>query len=340
MSWTSLFKSRSSKLKPDPRVRWFGKLPTYADYYSSKTDASWAVEFNDWVIKAYQMYRTRLTGMDHKDRRLPICACVIRLPESEMTVFSSVQDYGGDMRGRPFPLCFYVAVPTAQWPGPTSDHLAAAARAVRDLTALRREVPRFLNSPGPFEAIFGEREVDLSGMDGQSQDDSWMERARKLSLADWFEGAKSGLKIKDPAAWLGYVAHWGDKLASLESKTFEPTLRLPLSAGVPSDLQMAGWLRWLESRMDLSRRSLSLMISGDLATSTGQLSVIAREVEPQDFLLMTTAAETLAYVDDLSAASLDKDASAQNGEAPLGGVPALEPSGSWADFVKTPATAP
>ncbi len=56
MSWTDLFKSKSSKLKPDPQIRWFGKLPTYADYYSSKTDANWAVEFNDWVLKVYQIY--------------------------------------------------------------------------------------------------------------------------------------------------------------------------------------------------------------------------------------------------------------------------------------------
>ena len=51
MSWTNLFKSRGGKAKADPRIRWFGKLPTYPDYYSSPADEEWAVEFNDWVLK-------------------------------------------------------------------------------------------------------------------------------------------------------------------------------------------------------------------------------------------------------------------------------------------------
>jgi len=339
MSWTDLFKSKSSKLRPDPRIRWFGKLPTYADYYSSKTDAGWAVEFNDWVLKGYQVYQSRVSGMDH-DRRLPISACVIRLPKSGMTVFSSIQDYGGDMRGRPFPICFYVGVPTVQWPGPTSHRLASAVRAVRDLTALRREVPRFLNSPGRFEAVFGERDLDLSGIDGETEDDSWMERTRKILLADWFAGAKAGLKVEDPHAWFRYVARWGDNIARLESKTFEPTLRFPLSLGVPVEVQMAGWLRWLELRMDLARRSLSLMVCEQLGNSMGQLGVIAREVVPEDFLLLTQMGGTLPYVDDLCAATMEEESPGEGVQASADSADAFEADKSWADFVESPAGVP
>ena len=53
MGWKEIFKS---KAKPDPRIRWFGKLPTYADYYRSPADEDWAVEFNDWILRGYEIY--------------------------------------------------------------------------------------------------------------------------------------------------------------------------------------------------------------------------------------------------------------------------------------------
>ena len=43
MALRKLFKSKASKLRADPRIRWFGKLPTYPDYYSSHADEEWAV---------------------------------------------------------------------------------------------------------------------------------------------------------------------------------------------------------------------------------------------------------------------------------------------------------
>ncbi|MBN2559716.1 MAG: hypothetical protein JXQ75_02135, partial [Phycisphaerae bacterium] len=125
MSWTNLFKSKKGpNLTPDPRLRWFGKLPTYADYYNSTADEAWTREFNDWILDGYEIYYRRLKSAEADEprggnggkRRLPISACVIRLPKSGMTVLASVQDYGGDMRGRPFPISFYVAVPSEEWP--------------------------------------------------------------------------------------------------------------------------------------------------------------------------------------------------------------------------------
>lgn len=333
MGLADLFKAKSSKLKPDPRVRWFGKLPSYGDYYRSNTDEAWAVEFNDWVLKGIEVYQRQRSADPSRSRRhgrLPLAGCMVRLPKSGMTVLASVQDYGGDMRGRPFPLCFYVGVPTAAWPGPTSNRLAAAARTVRDLMGLRREVVRFLNSPGRFEDYFGEHYIDLSGLDGRSEDDSWVEKARKITMPDWIAAVQSDLQIEDPRAWLHLIGSWGERIAQLESKTFEPTLRFPLAPGIPLEVQMAGWIRWLELRMDLNRRVASLMVSGELERVIGHLSVVVRELSAEDFLLLTDLAGAHSCVDSLA------DVKAVGGEsesaAPGTAVPA--PAGSWADFVE------
>ncbi len=330
--WAGLFRSKAPKAKPDPRIRWFGKLPTYADYYSSKTDEEWVVEFNDWIIKGYEIFDNRARSTNAPKKKLPMSGCIIRLPKSGMTVFASIQDYGGDMRGRPFPICFYAGFPTAEWPGPTSDRSAGALRVVQDLMALKREVIRFFNAPGRFDTVFGEREIDLDGIDRRGGDDSWSSKAQALPLADWFAGAKNGMAVDDLGTWLGLAARWGDNVAKLESEPFEPTFSFPLSSGHGVELQVAGWLRWLESRMDLKRRALSLVLTGEPAGEYQRLVVIAREVVSEDFLLLTPLARSLAYVDDLSTV---KPSESDDGAAPGegGNSPPIRLT-NWAEFAE------
>jgi hypothetical protein len=340
MSWTDLFKSKSkASARSDPRLRWFGKLPTYPDYYRSQTDEEWAVEFNDWVLRGYEMYRSRLRPGDHEHIQLPESGCVIRLPKSGMTVFASVLDYGGDMRGRAFPMFFYIGAPTTLIPGPTSDRLAATSHILPDLLSLRRDVTRFLNSPGSFEAALGDREVDLGDIDEQVRDSSWITTAKTVSMDDWFAAAKNGLKVKDQHRWLALASEWGDNIAKHEGKNFEPTLQFPLASGVPLKVQTAGWFRWLESRMDLERREMSLIVTGDVEKETGRLTLIAREVVPDDFLLLTSLSNTLPYLDNLSEVGSSYPDADDEGPVEPADLPPEE-SGSWADFVlaQGPAT--
>lgn len=340
MALRDLFKSRSQKFGPDPRVRWFGKLPTYPDYYNSHGDEEWTLEFNDWILKGYELYRSRFPESCRQVDRLPITGCAVRLPKSAMTVFASILDFGGDMRGRPFPMCFYVGVPTAQWPGPPSNGLGAASRAIRTLVAFRREIPRFLNSPGRLEATFGQREVSVDGIDGDSQDESWLNAANSLRLNVWFDGAKPGMNIQDLNAWLPLASNWGDHVASLDSKSFEPTLRFPLAMSSPVEVQVAGWLRWLETRMSLKRRTLTLIISGDPDGGCGQLTIVARDLVPEDFVLFTPLANTLSYLDDLSQIQDKPGSEGVESASERGGGSVTNPefNGSWGQFVCSPVT--
>lgn len=338
MSWTDLFKSKSAKLKADDRLRWFGKLSTYADYYSSKADEEWAVEFNDWVLKGYELFLGRQRGAGQHGGRLPIGRLVLRLPKSGMTVLASVQDYGGDMRGRPFPLCFYVGVPTEQWPGPTSDRLGGAARVLAELDDLQREVTRFFKAPGRFDGVFGGRRIALDGLDGDSRDTTWTARAKQLPLAEWYAGVRDGLAAPDAASWMKLTSLWGDAIAGhgKNSDEFEATLRFPIAGGAATDVQTAGWMRWLETRMELGKRFLSLVYTQGSAGAAGRLTVVAREPLVDDFLLLTPLADTLNFVDDVCKVG------ARQGAAPAGGTadaaePAAETQGSWLEFVEQPA---
>ncbi|MFQ5463185.1 MAG: hypothetical protein ACE5E5_11240 [Phycisphaerae bacterium] len=351
MSWTDLFKSRSSVGKPDPRVRWFGKLPTYPDYYRSHTDEQWAVEFNSWVLKGFELYRNRIAQSPHRHARLPIAGCVVRLPKAQMTVLAVVLDFGGDMRGRPFPLFFYVGLPSAVLPGPTSDRITPIVDVLGRLSRLRLEVVRYMNMPGSFEAVFGDREIDIADIAEGRTDDSWIVAGKATPLADWFRGAQSRLKVKQWDGWLQHADKLGNDISEHCRKDFEPTLQFPLSAGVPLDVQCAGWLRWLELRMELHQRQLSLVMTGDLEAEAGQLSFVARELTAEDFLLLTPLASELSFVDSLSAwedaPPPTKESSENSSASPADqhvheqiAIPIPEDSRSWWDFVQAsrPAT--
>ena len=156
-------------------------------------------------------------------------------------------------------------------------------------------------------------------------------------MADWFDAAREELGTEDLEAWLGRAVRWGDRIAALESDDFEPTLCLPLARSLNLYLQTAGWIRWLESRLNLKRRAVSLLLtdgSGD--GQMRRLVLIARDPRAEDFVLLTPLGSSLRYVDDLSkredpAGSARVDASRD--------APTREPlpAGSWADFVQTEA---
>jgi hypothetical protein len=339
MSWTDIFKPKAARLKADPAIRWFGKLPTYADYYSSRTDEDWVVEFHEWVLKGFEIYHGRWASFTAggaasreaaHSRRLPISECVLRLPRSGMTVFTSIQDYGGDMRGRPFPLCFYAGLPSALWSGPASDALTGAFGVLRQLAALQRDVNRFFKVPARFDTVFEGREVDFDGLLDGARDVSWRREAGALAMAEWFDRARPALDVQELGAWLPMVNRWGGNIAALESDSFEPTLCFPLAAGTPIPVQAAGWMRWLESRMDVGRRTLSLFVVDEPGEQgCPRLVVVARDLVADDFLLVTPLSRALSYLDDLTALKAPAES---NGSTD--GEGERLPAETWAAFVE------
>lgn len=326
MSWKDLFKSRSSGRHADPRLRWFGKLPSYADYYSSPAEEGWAVEFHEWIIRGYELYLRRSMELGERGRRLPPSIAMVRLPESQMTVLCSLRDYGGDMRGRRFPLLFFVGVPTGQCPGPTADTVAAPLRVLRELGAMHDEVGRFLNAPGRFDTRFAGREVDLSELESPSGDGTWKADADRVDFEQWVDGIDADSSPADAPRWMGRAIAWGDRLAEAEGSAFEPTLSLPLSKGVPADVQIAGWLSWLGARMRVDKRVLTVIATGDLARAPGVMHVVARALMPEDFLLATPVRGGLGYVDVLPAKLTDEASGDRKHEAG-------EQPPTWAAFV-------
>lgn len=329
MGWRDLFKGKGPELAPDPRLRWFGKLPTYADYYSSPPDVEWAIEFRDWILDGFDLFKTQWQERGHR-AHMPSSACAVRLPKSKMVVLASLQDYGGDMGGRPFPLCFFAGVPSISWPGPTHDRVSGALYVLRRLTDLRDEVRRFCNAPGRFEAAFGQRFVEVEGVDADTGDDSWERAAGKLALADWFGAVQEGLRVTELDRWLALAARWSGHIRALDDPKFTPTLRFPLAMSLPLEVQVPGWLCWLGRSMNVADRQFTLMISKHANGQTGSLSVVARELLREDFLLMTPLAETLAYADDLGAVQSTDGEEGASVSAPA----------TWAEFVQGLANKP
>ena len=332
MGWKDLFKSKPPDLKPDPRLRWFGKLPTYADYYSSAADADWVVEFNDWLLNGCELHFARQPAA-RREMHLQTVSGILRLPKSGMTVFASIQDYGGDTRGRPFPIAFYVGIPTAAWPGPTGDRVLSGLRVLSELLLMRDLVVRFVNAPARFEGVFGGRTIDLAGLTAEAGDASLRTAAQATPMESWFAQAVPCLKDGDSASWCAAVANWGGSIAKLEGDDFGPTLRLPLVMSLAVELQVAGWLRWLARRINVEQRFLSLLVQKDAVHGTGRLTIIARDLIPEDYLLFTPLASTLNFVDDACALGGSRDVNGRSADLP--GPPAAAAPKTWAEFAES-----
>lgn len=336
MGWSDLFKPKKPAQKADPVLRWFGKVPTYADYYASATDAEWAAEFNDWFLKGYDLYQSRARGSSVGNSRgrpvprLPISGCAIRLPKSGMTVLASVMDYGGDSEGRPFPITFYVGIPNEQWPGPDCGRLPGAMQVVQSLMGLRHEMFRFFRSPGRFESAFGGRRLDLEGVGQEQGGGGWRKEARGMDMQEWFTEANTIVGAPSLSSWLNEVSEKGRQISANDGDDFEPTLRFPLAWGKSADAQVAGWLRWLERRMRLDGRMLSVIATGSVEDPAGYLVIVARPVISQDFLLLTQEADGVAYLDDL--------ATSRNTDDPAPGDDPEVRVKTWHDFVESPPT--
>ncbi len=312
MGWTDIFKSKSERQQPDPRLRWFGKIPSYPDYHSSNVDEKWVVEFNDWILKGYEKYQSRVIESRAPRELIPLGACAIRLPENEMTVLASLLDFGGDSRNRPFPICFYAAIPSAQWSGPTANNVSSALTVLENLQSFKRDVARLLNTPGDNHQMdsFADREIPLDRIHNDHTNDAWVRDARLIPFQHWLESIAPAIPDSTPGQWLTALSGWGANITTLEGPDFEPTFRFPLAAGIPQDVQIASWLHWLEKRMDLSRRCVSLIITGDIPSHGGYLCVIARPLMSDDFILLTPQATDLPFVDDAATAkTLERDPS-------------------------------
>jgi len=331
MPWTDFLKPRSTPPRADGRLRWFGKLPTYADYYASKPDAEWVVEFNDWILSGFARYLARQKQTGHRPPRMDPTVCILRLPKSEMTVLSLFDDYGGDMQGRPFPIVFYIGIPSAAWPGPAADTFCCASSVFDAFVGLRREMAGFFSGPSRFEVTFADRVVDLGGVEQCTPSGEWQRPLADWSLPEWYGAAPPGASETRLEAWAARLRQIGDAVARhAREPGFEPTFLFPLARGGSVDSQVAAWLAWLGARMDLGARLLSLMFPLDTIERSGQLAALARAPVVDDFLLMTPLAGRLSYVDNLVAVG-DSARNDADGDAAVADL--LDPSLCWLAFL-------
>ena len=318
--------TKSSLSGPDPALRWFGKLPTYGDYYSSSTDGDWTVEFHNWLLEGFVAYRSRIAATGIRSSGVSRSSWIVRLPKSNVTVLSSIADYGGDSQGRAFPLCFYVGLPTPSWPGPTGDTVLGAMGVLGRLADAHTEVDRLLASSQEVEPVFSPRGIDVAAVSAAVVDDSWRKDASATPMNQWFAGAAELLQAKDQKTWGRALMRWGQAIGALGPDAHGVTLRLPLSNAAVIDAQVAGWLRWLASYMDLASRQVSLAVVVDPPHHAGYLAVVVRPIMPEDFLLVTPAHDTLSYVDDACRLGAGEDSAAS--------VTCCDGADRWLDLVE------
>lgn len=316
-NWLSSVKQvfgRSSA--PDASVRWFGKLPSAADYLTRQDQPPWAKAFADWMIAGVEAYH-RVVPRRADDERMPPSWGIVRLPKSDVSVIFSMRDYGGDARGRDFPLAYFIGVQSNRVSGPTCDECAALFSIVLELDGFHAALEADVSAKGgPGSGRFDSRAISLQGFDAPVPSRDWSEAARRLPWLQWFRAVQGPHSMSDAEEWKRVLDTWSARITAADGPGFQPNLRFPLARNASWELQVRGWLVWLESRMRLHERFCTCLCATRTAAGDDALNLLARTVVPDDFMLLTSRASQLEYMDWAGRMSASNaDAAAPTAEA-------------------------
>lgn len=306
----------------DATLRWFGKLPSYADYLVPAEQPPWAREFDEWLIAGAARYHE--LPQHSNGSKMPESRGVLRLAKSGVAVCYAHSDHGGDSRGRDFGFCFFCGAADQGLASPSAavaDNLAAIGLLGSAQRELRETAKTSTEISGHFSSL-GRR-------GGRAASAPMAERLQTVVWDEWFEEVRSQVDAGSAAEWVGRLSQFGRTIAASDGAKFETHVRFPISATREWEAQAFGWAKWLEQRLREPARAWSWVCATPAANQApASWTVLGRAVLAEDYLLLTPAAEALAYIDHAgrSVAAPTADATAAVGTSP----------GTWHEWLERP----
>ncbi|MGE3180859.1 MAG: hypothetical protein AB7N71_04455 [Phycisphaerae bacterium] len=285
--------SAGKSADPDPRIRWFGKVPARGDYVAPAERPRWAQEFAEWMLAGWEAC---LVDSYSPPVKLHEGFGLVRMPDTESTVIFVIRDMGGDQRGRSFPLALFCGVPTKSLPGPTPQIVPGLALVIRELMRQFDAVARVVAANGVPGDCLQNSEVNLTNLLGTENPAQPRVENSGDTFQMWFEEAITGADL-DAGQWQARVEQWGAHLAAMAGGEFEPTLGFPLARTFSWEQQVVAWLSWLNARLPLAPRNFQMLVSSDPDRCPYALSIVGRFPVADDMMLLTSRYSDVKYVD-------------------------------------------
>jgi hypothetical protein len=279
----------------DTVVRAYGKLPMYAEYRRLEVAPGTATLFSRWMDEGRLAWAKSPTRSPHGATRPT--RLMVRLPETKEAIIASVWD-SRDSLGRVFPFAFFVVTPIDALGANPLVQWTAAASLHRAFDRMHGELST-LGTGGDFYRHYAKRSVPLRGEDLEERVNALYEDARQVGIEEWFGGL--GLdKSVTPAAWFDGLMRRADRWRAQPPSLAEAALSCPLAAKLSYGAQLVVWLQWIGPLLQKSGRTPWIVMPAENSAASS-VTLLIRDLLPDDFQLLTSDADAYGYVEKLAA---------------------------------------
>ena len=275
-------------------LRAYGKLPFYAEYRRLELAPGTPTVFSQWLDAGRLAWVRNPERTDASHTRPS--RVLIGLPDAKEAVVASIWP-SRDNLGREFPFAFFVTCPLDALGTDPVERWVAAGVIHETFATLHKEV-HALGSGGDFYRAFRKRAVTLRADDLEDRVRNLRTEAATIPATTWFDGLRLGRETSFEA-WFDGLARRATRWRNRPEALRQSALACPLAPGYSCDVQAVLYLEWLARLLGTLDRSPWLIAPTQCGPSAPTLSLILRDLLPDDYQLLTTEDRNYGYIEHL-----------------------------------------
>jgi hypothetical protein len=300
-------------------LRAYGKLPFYAEYRRLELSPGTPTAFSQW-LDAGRLAWVRSSAKSEKGATRA-SRLLVGLPDTKEAIVASVRD-SRDNLGRVFPFAFFVVCPPELLGRDPVERWVAASSIHRSFDQLHTRL-HSLGSGGDFYRLYKKHVITLRPENLGERVRELREEAARIMVEPWF--AALGLDGKvEPASWFAGLLRRAERWKSESSGLANLAVSCPLARDASCGAQVVLWLEWFGGLLKKTRKMPWLVVPQEANQCGAALSLVMRDLLPDDYQLLTTDDRSYGYVESLASAP------AAEGAAP----PVDTPDGSVLSWFK------
>ena len=301
--------------KRSATLRAYGKLPMYAEYRRLEVAPGAPTAFTQWMDEGRLAWvrspAKSTTGVTRASRLL------IGLPGTKEAVVASVWE-SRDSLGRTFPFAFFIVCPREVLGRDAIEHWAAAIDVYHAFDHLYAQL-HALGSGGDFYRFYQGHTIALRPEDLAERTRALRDQAAQIAAERWLKALTLDGDVT-PAMWSAGVLQRARRWRAQPASLADAAVSCPLARGFPYDHQIVVWLEWFSGLCEKTGKTPWLIAPTGTERSAPSLSLVMRDLLPDDYQLLTSDDRSYSFVEHLSALPADTDVTVESIVVPPAGA--------------------
>ena len=276
-------------------LRAYGKLPFYAEYRRLEVSPGTPTAFSQW-LDAGRLAWVRSSAKSEKGATRA-SRLLVGLPDTKEAIVASLWD-SRDNLGRVFPFAFFVVCPPELLGGDPVERWVAASAIHCSFDQLYTRL-HSLGSGGDFYRLYQKHVITLRPEDLGDRVREIREEAARITVGPWFKDLGLDGDV-DPAAWFAGLLRRAERWKSQSSALANMAVSCPLARETSCGAQVVLWLEWLGGVVKKARKMPWIVVPQADNQCGATLSLVMRDLIPDDYQLLTTDDRSYGYVESLA----------------------------------------